>query len=122
MNGLIYLVLFGLILVIGLNFQTTLTNLYIFIRSDLFLDSFVSISINYMEPNMNKKLFIKPTEQPTPTITDAVSLELLHDVERLKKRFNELNGTGDGEKEKILDDITSALDIAVHHLLDLMED
>lgn len=75
---------------------------------------------------------IMPPEQvipPEPTL-DAQNQEeaknspktILSRIEEIKVEIDELKGSGDEEKEKAYDDITSACDLIIHHLLDINED
>lgn len=52
-----------------------------------------------------------------PEMTD-----LIRDIEELKSRVESYKGHNQPEIEKAMDDITSALDVAVHHCLDIMEE
>lgn len=60
--------------------------------------------------------------EPHKIQAKGTMIPILQDVETLKSRFEAMKGSGDPEKEKALDDITSACDLITHHVLDITED
>lgn len=69
---------------------------------------------------MDKKQFISSKSEELRI--QQTLLALIPEVEKMKKTITGLKGSSNTEREKALDDISGALEVVTHHILDIMQE